>query len=67
MANVAPNFTRLDFTTPGIARLVTATVQARDVVRRRLWLHPQEATSEEWWADVMDDPRARTGRDAQED
>jgi hypothetical protein len=59
MANVAPNFTRLDFTTPEIARLVTAMVQARDVVGRRLWLHPQEPTGEEWWADVLADPRAR--------
>ena len=40
--------------------------------RRRLPIgllvsHPQEPTGEEWWADVLDDLRARTGRDAQED
>jgi hypothetical protein len=26
---------------------------------RRSWAHPQEPTGEEWWADVLADPRAR--------
>jgi hypothetical protein len=34
-------------------------VQARDAVGRRSWSHPQEPTGEEWWADVLADPRAR--------
>jgi hypothetical protein len=34
-------------------------VQARDAVQRRSWSHPQEPTSEEWWGDVLADPRAR--------
>src|SRR6516225_8411885 len=38
---------------------VTAMLQARDAVDRRSWSHPQEPTGEEWWADVLADPRAR--------
>ena len=34
-------------------------VQARDAVERRSWANPQEPTGEEWWADVLADPRAR--------
>ena len=34
-------------------------MQARDAVGRRSWAHPQEPTSDEWWADVLADPRAR--------
>jgi hypothetical protein len=34
-------------------------LQARDAVERRAWSHPQEPTGEEWWADVLADPRAR--------
>ena len=34
-------------------------VQARGAVGRRSWAHPQEPTGEEWWADVLADPRAR--------
>jgi hypothetical protein len=62
-----PNVVLLDATLPDVARLVTAMVQARDSVERRSWSYPQEPTGEEWWADVLADPRARTGRDAQED
>ena len=54
-----PKSTLLDPTLPDVARLVTATVQARDAVDRRSWSHPQELTGEEWWADVLADPRAR--------
>jgi hypothetical protein len=54
-----PNFTLLDMSQPDVARLVTAMVQARDAVERRSWSHPQEPTTEEWWADVLADPRAR--------
>src|SRR5262249_58307446 len=34
-------------------------VQARDAVERQSWWHPQEPAGEEWWADVLADPRAR--------
>jgi hypothetical protein len=54
-----PNFVLLDATLPDIARLVTAMVQAHDAVERRSWSHPQEPTGEEWWADLLADPRAR--------
>jgi hypothetical protein len=58
-SNVPPNFVLLDTTLPDVARLVTAMVQARDAVKHRSWSHPQEPTGEEWWADVLADPRAR--------
>ena len=28
-------------------------LQAREAVERRSWSHPQEPTSDDWWADVM--------------
>jgi hypothetical protein len=34
-------------------------VQARDAVSRCSWSYPQEPTSEEWWGDVLADPKAR--------
>src|SRR2546423_14475184 len=34
-------------------------LRVRDAVERRSWSHPQEPTSEDWWADVLADPRAR--------
>jgi len=43
---------------PAVARLVRAMTQARDAVERRSWSHPQEPTTEEWWADLLADPRA---------
>jgi len=54
-----PNFVLLDATLPDVTRLVAAMLQARDAVGRRSWSHPQEPTGEEWWADVLADPRAR--------
>ena len=54
-----PNFTALDMSLPEVAILVAAMVQARDAVSHRSWSHPQEPTGEEWWADVLADPRAR--------
>ena len=54
-----PNFALLDAALPNVARLVAAMVQARDAVERRSWSHPQEPTGEEWWTDVLADPRAR--------
>src|SRR5262245_27555328 len=54
-----PNFTPLDMSLPEVAILVAAMVQPRDAVSRRSWSHPQEPTGEEWWADVLADPRAR--------
>ena len=37
-------------------------LQAREAVDERSWSHPQEPTSEDWWADVLADPRARRRR-----
>ena len=54
----SPNFVLLDSARPDIANLVVAMVQPRDAVERRSWAHPQEPTGEEWWADVLADPRA---------
>jgi hypothetical protein len=48
-----------NFVLPDVARLVIDMVQARDAVERCSWSHPQEPTGEEWWADVLADPRAR--------
>ena len=56
---MSPNFILLDASLPDVAKLVTAMVQARDAVERRSWTHPEEPTGEEWWADVLADPRAR--------
>jgi hypothetical protein len=54
-----PNFVLLDASLPDVARLVTAMVRARDEVESRSWSHPQEPTTEEWWAEVLADPRAQ--------
>jgi hypothetical protein len=54
-----PNFVLLDASLADVAKLVAAMVQALDAVERRSWAHPQEPTTEEWWADVLADPRAR--------
>ena len=56
---MSPNFALLYLSQPEVAILVGAMVQARDAVERRSWSHPQEPTNEEWWADVLADPRAR--------
>src|SRR5215813_6193007 len=55
----APNFTLLDSSLPEIGRLISAMLRARDAVERRSWSHPQKPTSEDWWADVLADPRGR--------
>jgi hypothetical protein len=54
-----PNFIALDMSLPEVATLVSAMLQARDAVGHRSWSHPQEPMGEEWWADVLADPRAR--------
>src|SRR5438270_2176003 len=59
MTATSLNFALLDANRPEVARLIAATVQARDAVEHRSWSHPQEPTGEEWWADVLADPRAR--------
>jgi hypothetical protein len=59
---MSPNFVLLDASLSDVARLVTAMVQARDAVDRRSWSHPQEPTTEEWWADVLADPRGRISK-----
>jgi hypothetical protein len=58
-SSVPPNFALLDVSRPEVARLIAAMVQARDAVEHGAWSHPQEPTGEEWWADVLADPRAR--------
>ena len=55
----APNFARLDGDRPEITRLMIAMLQARDALSGRSWSHPLEYDGEEWWADVLADPRAR--------
>jgi len=54
-----PNFVLLDTSRPDIAHLLVAMLQAREAVDPRSWSHPQELTGEDWWADVLADPRAR--------
>jgi hypothetical protein len=55
----AANFARLDLSRAEISRLVTAMLQARQAVVQRSWSHSQEFSSDDWWADVLADPRAR--------
>src|SRR5262245_24796408 len=57
--HMPPNFTLLDSALPDVGRLVSAMLKARAAVERRSWSHPQEPVTEEWWADVLADPRAR--------
>jgi hypothetical protein len=59
MTRPTPNFVILDGSLPTVGRLVAAMLRARAAVEDRSWLHPQEPTTEEWWADVLADPRAR--------
>jgi hypothetical protein len=59
MTATSLNFALLDANRPEVARLIAAMVQARDAVEHRSWSHPQEPTTEESWADVLADPRAR--------
>jgi len=59
MARPTPNFVILDGSFPDVGRLVAAMLQARQAVESRAWSHPQEPTTEEWWADVVADPRAQ--------
>ena len=59
MSTTSLNFALLDMSRPEVATLVAAMLQARYAVERRSWSHPQEPTNEEWWADVLADPRAR--------
>jgi hypothetical protein len=54
-----PNFVLLDSSLLDVARLVVAMIQARQANESRSWSHPQEPVTEEWWADVLADPRAR--------
>jgi hypothetical protein len=41
-----------------------ATLKARQAVEGRSWSHPQEPTTEEWWADVLADPERELGKGA---
>jgi hypothetical protein len=56
---VSPNFSLLDMSRPEVATLVAAMTRAREAVERRSWLHPLEHAGDDWWADVLADPRAR--------
>jgi hypothetical protein len=62
MARPTPNFVILDGCLPEVGRLVAAMVKARDAVESPSWSHPQEPTTEEWWADVLADPRPQIRR-----
>jgi hypothetical protein len=53
------DFVMLDVRRPEIASLLAAMLQAREAIERRSWSHPQEPTGDDWWADVLADPRAR--------
>ena len=59
MARPTPNFVILDGGLPDDARLVAAMLRACHVVESRSWSHPQKPITEEWWADVLADPRAQ--------
>ena len=37
-------------------------LHAHEAAERRSWSHPQEPVTEDWWADVLADPRARIRR-----
>src|SRR5215467_5975893 len=52
-----PNFVLLDASLLDVTRLVCC--RRGQTVEHRSWSHPQEPTGEEWWADVLADPRAR--------
>jgi hypothetical protein len=56
------NFRRLDPGRPEIAILMDALLRGREVVAARSWSTSHEPTSENWWADVLADPRARIRR-----
>jgi hypothetical protein len=56
---VTTNFVLFDSINAEVASLIAAMLRAREAVGRRSWAHPQEPTGEEWWADVLADPRAR--------
>src|SRR5262245_10383929 len=60
MARPKPNFVVLDGRLPDVGRLVAAMLRARQAVESRSWSHPQEPTTEEWWAVVLADLRAQT-------
>jgi hypothetical protein len=59
MARPMPNFVILDGSLPDVGRLVAAMLKARQAIETCSWSHPQEPTTEEWWADVLADPRAQ--------
>ena len=56
---MAANFILFDANIAEIARLISAMLQAREAIEQRSWSRPQEPITEEWWADVLADPRAR--------
>ena len=62
MARPTPNFVILDGSLPDVGRLVAAMLKARQAIESRSWSHPQEPTTEDWWADVLADPRLRGQR-----
>jgi hypothetical protein len=59
MARPTPNFVILNGSLPDVGRLVVAMLKARQAIESRSWSHPQEPATEEWWADVLADPRAQ--------
>jgi hypothetical protein len=58
------NFTRLDPGRSDVGMLIGAMLRAREIIATKSWSTSQEPTSENWWADVLADPRARIWRQA---
>lgn len=56
---MSPNFVLLDSSNSEVASLIFAMLRAREAIERRSWSHPAEPVTEEWWQDVLADPRAR--------
>jgi hypothetical protein len=59
MAEPGPNFRRLGFSNRDVAVLIGAMLQAREAIERRSWSNAVESIDENWWMDVLADPRAR--------
>jgi|SRR5262249_27409409 len=64
MTKPAPNFALLDASQPETAVLIEAMLCARQILQRRARSTAQQPISEDWWADVLADPRARRSRQA---
>jgi hypothetical protein len=64
MPRPTPNFVILDGSLPDVGRPVGAMLRAREAIESRSWLHPQEPTTEEWWATCSPIPAHKFGNAA---